>query len=187
MRGRTKHNAGKREGKSASRSFIESCHVLTSTLNGCSSPFTAHKTHSNNCKHNVPIQQLPRHLLRAAGNTIVNPAVVACCLRTVLFTVSAGERTGINPTRLEAALPMSRGLSCGAESRREEEGKRGRRSGFLGRCFRGSGRGGVIPGERVAVNACQRSAGPVVPGRVLRCAGRCSKRTRPARFLQRAA
>lgn len=52
--------------------------ALTSTLNGCSSPFTAHKIHSNNCKHNVPIQQLLRHLLlRSADRTIVNPAVVA--------------------------------------------------------------------------------------------------------------
>lgn len=49
--------------------------VLTSTLNGCSSPFTAHKIHSNNCKHNVLIQQLWRHLLLwAANKTIVNPA-----------------------------------------------------------------------------------------------------------------
>lgn len=75
-------------------SILNCCHVnkitvpvLTSTLNGCSSPFTAHKIHSNNCKHNVPIQQLLRHLLlRTANKTIVNPAVVPFCLGAVLFT-----------------------------------------------------------------------------------------------------
>lgn len=96
--------------------------VLTSTLNGCSSPFTAHKIHSNNCKHNVPIQQLLRHLLlRTANKTIVNPAVVAYCLWAVLLTVGTNERTtGINPTRLAATLLMSPCLSCGAESDEEE-------------------------------------------------------------------
>lgn len=96
--------------------------VLTSTLNGCSSPFTAHKIHSNNCKHNVPIQQLLRHLLlRTANKTIVKPAVVASSLWAVLFTVDSNKRTtGINPRRLAATSLVSRCLSCGAESRGEE-------------------------------------------------------------------
>lgn len=124
--------------------------ALTSTLNGCSSPFTAHKIHSNNCKHNVPIQQLWRHLLlRAANKTIVNPAAVASCLWTLVFTVGAGKRTGTNPTRLAATSPLARGLSCGAESRREER-EQGEGAGFVDRsrrCLRRGLRRRLSPGK----------------------------------------
>lgn len=41
---------------------------LTSTLNGCSSPQTAHTIQSMKCKHNAPGQKLFRRLLVWNGN-----------------------------------------------------------------------------------------------------------------------
>lgn len=106
--------------------------ALTSTLNGCSSPFTAHKIHSNNCKHNVPIQQLLRHLLlRSSDRTIVNPAVVA---QRLSFIYSRHEQTdnGDKSYTFSSDIAGCLGvcLSSGAESRAEESrGKKRRGEG----------------------------------------------------------
>lgn len=115
----------------------------------------------------------------------MNPAVVAYCLCSVLFTVDTKKRTtGINPTRLAATLLMSWCLCCGAEHRGEE---REREEGTDSSTARAAAFAAVIPGESLAVNACQQPPGPAVPGSVLRYTGRCSKRTCPARFLHLAA
>lgn len=141
---------------------------LTSTLNDCSSPFTAHKIHSNNCKHNVPIQQLLRHLLlRSANKTIVTPAVGAYCLRSVLFTGDTEKwAAGINPTHLAATSLMSRCLSCGAESRGRgrEMGEGADLSSPRTRCFRrGFGRR-LSPGKESLLTPLRRLLVPQSPG-----------------------
>lgn len=147
--------------------------ALTSTLNGCSSPFTAHKIHSNNCKHNVPIQQLLRHLLlRSADRAIVNPAVVA---QRLSFIYSRHEQTdnGDKSYTFSSDIAGCLGvcLSSGAESRAEESRaeerrgeERGRRSGFVDRSPRRSQEGGCPRGKsrRQRLSAASRSRSPRV-------------------------
>lgn len=161
--------------------------VLTSTLNGCSSPLTAHKIHSNHCKHNVPTQQLLRHLLpRTAKKTIVKSALSSLIVTEHLFTVGASERTRINPTRLAVTSFRESDLRCWKQGRGAGDGERRRR--FVDRPRLPRIQEEDFPRESLAVNACQRPfAGPAVPGWALRYTDRCSKWTRPAPFLRRAA
>ncbi|MEQ2275110.1 hypothetical protein XENORESO_020872 [Xenotaenia resolanae] len=102
---------------------------------------------------------------------------------------------GTNPRRLAATSRVSPSFSppSGAEIKEEmsemerERERNRRRSGFVYRALSSSSsstavfREEVIPGEAVA---CQQPPDAAVPGSVLRCSGRCSKRTRPARSLQ---
>ena len=114
--------------------------VLTSTLNGCSSPFTAHKIHSNNCKHSVPIQQLLRHLLlRTANKTIVNPAVVAYCLCSVWFTVDRKNNGGDKSYTFSSNIADVSRCLCESRAEGKEKGGKKEREGFVDR--RGSPRG----------------------------------------------
>lgn len=108
--------------------FEDTGPVLTSTLNGCSSPFTAHKIHSNNCKHNVPIQRLLRHFpLRRANKTIVNPVVViSLCPCSIIVSppqsMHRQTHTATNPRILAATSRVSPCFSSlsGAETKAEE-------------------------------------------------------------------
>ncbi|TNN57606.1 hypothetical protein EYF80_032208 [Liparis tanakae] len=128
--------------------------LLTSTLNGCSSPFTAHKIHSSSCKHSVPTQQ-PRSRLRSrtASRAIVNPAAAA------RYKQTKKDRGDKSYTFSSDIADVSVFL---LRRRREEERRRGERrrsSGFVDRSLRCvsprfSGTS-VVPGESLAVNACQ--------------------------------
>lgn len=143
---------------------------LTSTLNGCSSPFTAHKIHSSHCKHSVPTQQLPGHLLlRTAGKNMLSPrggrfsSPVTFIHRSVLKTKQQQtKKKGNGADKSYAASSDIAGVSLlllaaprgGEEEGREEGRGEDRRRRTEEERRRGGGKRGEASGSSSASRRC---------------------------------